>query len=95
MTGTSPADDTSVGSSKHADDRDNVWHSGIYNMPFVSWLGGTFDKSDPAATQGHLRSRHAQSAKIIGGSGLKDDRPSALVTPAILGTLPKIKRPDR
>lgn len=70
MTGTSPADDTSVGSSKHADDRDNVWHSCIYNMPFMSWLDGTFDKSDPAATQGHLRSRHAQPAKIIGGYGL-------------------------
>src|SRR3954447_25359932 len=52
-TGTSPAHDTRLGSSKTAEVARELWQSCIYEMPFVMVEDRSLEKTDFPSTQGH------------------------------------------
>jgi hypothetical protein len=56
ITGTSPADDTRFGSSKSAEIAHGLWHSCIYEMPFVT--ARTWSQTNPILPTRRAFSRH-------------------------------------
>src|SRR3954452_3823382 len=70
-TGTSPADDTRLGSSNTAEVARGVWQSCIYEMPFVVVEIVSLRRPIFPARKGILASRRAHPTNHIGGSRLR------------------------